>query len=150
MEIPQRLHAQFVETPSVKEVILFSNTPSFLVNRLRRDNAVSYLAETLNTTEETINFLDTLVKPTNTTELLWAYVTLVSLFLRDDIGNFKDRIASIDLSHIQWGDEIRSDLLAEITPTSFQKVEYHGIGIADSHLDATNVSVEPKKLEAVR
>jgi hypothetical protein len=47
MEIPSDVTRQLVETSSVKEAVLFANTPSFLMQRLRRDSATSYLAQAL-------------------------------------------------------------------------------------------------------
>ncbi len=140
MEIPGSIQAKFVETPSVKEVVLYANTPSFLIDRLRRDDATSYLAQML-TTEETINFLHRIEHPTDITELLWAYVLLASLFLRSDIAQFEGKLASLDLSQIQWGDDIRRSLLAEAIPTSINTIEYAEIRDASSP-DAATVRVQ--------
>ncbi len=140
MEIPGSIQAKFVETPSVKEVVLYANTPSFLIDRLRRDDATSYLTQMLGT-EETITFLHRIERPTDITELLWAYVLLASLFLRDDIAQFEGKLASLDLSQIQWGDDIRKSLLAERIPTSFNMVEYAEVRNASSP-DAATVRTE--------
>jgi hypothetical protein len=123
MEIPSDVTRQLVETSSVKEAVLFANTPSFLMQRLRRDSATSYLAQAL-TMRESIDVLLTVQRPHDVTELLWAYVLLASLFLRDDISEFTEMIRNMDVSSIQWGDDIRTSLLAEMIPTSFNKVEY--------------------------
>jgi hypothetical protein len=155
MEIPNNVDSKFVETPSVKEVLLFANTPSFLISRLRKDGATSYLVQVLST-EESIGLLRKLEHPQDITELLWAYVLMASFFLRDDIIGFQSDINALDLSQIQWGTEIRRDLLSEITPTNFHKVEYAEGTTLNAENAATvrgqgiSVATNEENLEVVR
>jgi hypothetical protein len=129
MEIPGRIRAEVVETPSVNEVVLFSNTPSFLISQLRKNGATMYVSQVLSTAE-TIDLLRKLEKPKDVTELTWAYVLLVSLFLRDDLQEFRDKLESLNFSCIQWGNEIRRNILTEMTPTSFHTISYENVGNA--------------------
>jgi len=56
MEVRRLLQGQFVETEAAKETVLFSNTPSFLFERLRKDTSASYVAQELKA-EEIIDLL---------------------------------------------------------------------------------------------
>jgi len=129
MEIRGSLHPEFVETPSAKEAVLFSNTPSFLLDRLRKDSASSYIDQKMNK-EEIASLLEERSKtpPASPVDLLWIYVLLAALSLKSDLLDFKDKLANIDLTHVQWGDEIRRAILQGLTPSTFLGVEYEAVG----------------------
>jgi hypothetical protein len=125
MEIRGSLQSEFVETPSAKEAVLFSNTASFLLDRLRKDSSAAYVAHKLKT-DEIVELVKDRIKapPASPLDLLWLYVLLAALSLKDDLQQFKDRINSNDLSQFQWGDEIRKYILEDKTTTNFLDTRY--------------------------
>lgn len=141
MEIRRSLQTEFVETSSAKEAVLFSNTASFLLDRLRKDSSASYIAHELNT-EDIIGMLKERCKtpPTNPLDLLWAYILLAALSLKDDLRKFMDSLNSIDLSQIQWGNEIRGAVVEDKPPTNILDIRYPEAR-GDSHIGtSTNVT----------
>ena len=129
MEIRRGLQSEFVETDSAKEAVLFSNTASFLLDRLRKDSAASYLAQKMDAAE-IVDMLAERCKepPTDPIDLLWVYVSLAALSLTDDLPKLTDKLNAIDLRHVQWGDEIRRAILQGLTPSNFVGVEYESLG----------------------
>jgi hypothetical protein len=141
MEIRGSLQPEFVETSSAKEAVLSSNTPSFLLNRLRKDSSTSYVSGKLKT-EEIINLLKErcATPPASPLDLLWIYVLLAALSRKDDLNQFKESISSLDLSRIQWGDEIRRAAIEDRTATNFLDVRYSEVR-KDGQADiSTNVT----------
>jgi hypothetical protein len=132
MEIPNGIEPKFVETSSVKQVMLYTNTPSFLLSRLRKDSATSYVANTLSA-KDTIEALSRLKQPKNVDELLWVYVLLASFALRDQeqLETVRRELETIDLSMVEWGNDLRQAILSEATPTAFNTIRY-GSGIEQS------------------
>jgi hypothetical protein len=129
MEILGSLRSEFVETPSAKEAVLFSNTASFLLERLQKDSASTYISQRLKT-EEIVSLLEERSKtpPANPIDLLWIYLLLAALSLKPDLPAFKDRLTSIDLRSVQWGDEIRRSVMEAPTPSTFVAVEFEPLG----------------------
>lgn len=107
--------------------------------RLRKDSSASYLAQVLST-DETLDLLRSVSQPEDVIEVLWAYVCMASLFLRNDLRKFQDTLTSLDLSHIPWGNEIRRDIFAEMTPTTFTNVEYEEISKTENVGTATAIA----------
>jgi hypothetical protein len=129
MEIRESvLQADFVETPSAEEAVLFSNTASFLLHRLRQDSSAFYVAQKLRTAE-IVDSLEAFCKtpPASPVDLLWCYVFLAALSLKIDLRTFKGRLNGIDLSRVQWGNEIRSAITEERTPSNYLDVQYEDI-----------------------
>jgi hypothetical protein len=141
VEIRGSLRAEFIETPSAKEAVLFSNTASFLLSRLQKDSSVSYVSHELRT-EEILEYLEWLCKmsPANPLYLLWCYVFLAALSPKDDLRGFKDRLNAIDLSHVQWGDEIRRVISEERTSSNFLGVQYESGGKKNQGNVSTNTA----------
>jgi hypothetical protein len=125
MEIRGSLREEFIDTPSAKEAVLFANEPGFLVDRLQKDTSVSYVASALST-DEIIEALSGIShsQGKNAIDFVRAYIFLVSLSLKDDLDRFKDRINEIDLSKLQWGDQIRSKVLGSRVSSSLTEVKY--------------------------
>jgi hypothetical protein len=141
MESRRSIPAEFVETPSAREAVLFANTPSFLLERLRGDTSAAYVADVLRA-EEILDLLQERCKrpPANPLDLLWIYVFLAALSLKDDSPEFKDKLNALNLSHVQWGDEIRLAITREKTSTNFLDVHYEEIGNNSETGTPTNVT----------
>jgi len=104
---------------------LFANTPTFLLERLRKDTSVSYVASILST-EEIIDVIRELCSspPKEPIDVVRAYVFLVSLALKDDVERFKGKLEAIDLSSLQWGSQIRAKIIGERIPTHVTEVRF--------------------------
>ena len=130
MEIRRVLQQKFVETATAKEAVLFANTSSFLVHRLRKDASTSYVAHEL----PTADILDLLNEQCNKSfsgplDVVRGYVLLVALSLKDDLKNFKNRLNAIDLAQLEWGGEIRRMILEERVPTTVSDVTYRELSL---------------------
>lgn len=106
---------------TAKEAVLVANTPSFLLERLRKDISVQYVSTKLGPYEIVKCLRDTLSKggPQDALTLVSLYVYLVALSSVDpsDRAIWKE-IESIDLSPLQWGDIIRRLMTADAVPTT--------------------------------
>src|SRR5277367_6870574 len=124
METRRNLQESLVETPSAKEVVLFANSPSFLLERLCRDTSTQNVAHEFST-QEIVDFLKQSCEkpPKEATDLVRIYVFLVALSLKDDLRDLKAKLVSIDMHRIEWADRIREMILSEQTPTGVYKVE---------------------------
>jgi hypothetical protein len=106
-------------TPSAQEALLIANTPVFLLNRLRKDVAVQTVLDNMSSEEIVAALHNALARvPSSPVELVPAYVYLTALSSVDpqDEGLLRE-ISSLDLSRLEWGDAIRSMILAEAVPT---------------------------------
>jgi hypothetical protein len=102
-------------TDSAKEAVLFANTPSYLLERLRKDSAVQILQhgcapgclfEMLSESGPTKDALDVVRK----------YLLLVAI----TTSNWPDRwenLSKLDLSDLEWGDTLLELMRAESIPT---------------------------------
>jgi len=109
-----------IATPSAKEAVLVANTPSFLLDRLRKDVAVQYVLDSMTPPEIVQAIREALVRPVNdVTELVPRYVYLVALSTTDpqDQDIWK-QIGSLDLSQLEWGEAIRRLIRVEAVPTT--------------------------------
>lgn len=107
-------------TDSAKEAVLVANTPSFLLDRLRKDIAVQTVLDNMSSAEIVTALRDALTRaPKGPAELVPAYIYLVALSSADpqDQELWK-QISSIDLSGLEWGNAIRAMILAEAVPTT--------------------------------
>lgn len=99
--------------------MLIANTPSFLLDRLRKDIAVQTVLDQM-TAKEIVGALEEAINgaPKSANEMVSAYVYLVALSGADpqDVEIWKT-ISALDLSGLEWGDAIRSIILAEAIPT---------------------------------
>ena len=108
---------QSVDLRTANEAVLVANTPSFLLDRLRRDSAVEYVSRSLKTDEifEWLRYLGT--RPVRIQDLVMAYVCLVALAIKDPREVWPG-LDHIDLSAFQWGDQLRGLIKAEAIATS--------------------------------
>ncbi len=107
-------------TASAKEAVLIANTPSFLLNRLRKDIAVQTVMDNMGSTEILDALRDILAHhPEDPSTMVLAYVYLVALSSADpqDVELWK-QISAIDLSRLEWGNAIRTLISAEAVPTT--------------------------------
>jgi len=120
METGTSLQNEFIETPTAKEAVLFANSPSYILNRLRKDSSALYVTRTLNTTQ-TIEAIQKLADSpvTDIHELVKFYVLLSSLALRDDTNQFREQLRALNFGQIQWASEILEIIFQDSTPTSF-------------------------------
>jgi hypothetical protein len=125
MEIRGRFQPKLLDTQSAKEAVFFANTPTFLLDRLRKDTSVSYVASVL-PTEKIIDVIRDLCSspPKEPIDVVRAYIFLISLALKDDVERFKGKLEAIDLSSLQWGSQIRAKIIAERVPTHVTEVRF--------------------------
>jgi hypothetical protein len=107
-------------TDSAKEAVLVANTPSFLLDRLRKDVSVQTVLDNMTSAEIVAALREVLARPPkDPSELVPAYVYLVALSSADpqDEKLWKE-ISSLDLSGLEWGTTIRALISAEAVPTT--------------------------------
>jgi hypothetical protein len=107
-------------TATAKEAVLVANTPSFLLDRLRKDVAVQTVLDNMGSADIVVALREILNRPPkNPAELVPAYVYLVALSSADpqDEQLWK-QISALDLSGLEWGDTIRTIIAAEAVPTT--------------------------------
>jgi hypothetical protein len=107
-------------TDSAKEAVLVANTPTFLLERLRKDVAVQTVLDNMTGAEIVAALRDALARaPRGPAELVPAYVYLVALSSADpqDRELWK-QISSLDLSGLEWGNTIRALISAEAVSTT--------------------------------
>jgi hypothetical protein len=111
-------------TPTAKETVLVANTPTFLLDRLRRDSAVQYVLASMKP-PEIVNCLQSrLDNPlTDATKLVILYVLLVALSATDpaDQETWR-RINALDLSHLEWGEVLKRLIRADAIPTTVSSI----------------------------
>lgn len=107
-------------TDSAKEAVLVANTPSFLLDRLRKDVAVQTVLDNMSSAEIVTALREGLARPSRgPEELVTAYVYLVALSSTDPKDEVLwEEISSLDLSSLEWGNTIRALILAEAVPTT--------------------------------
>ena len=125
MELPASIQPDLVETEAAKEAVLHANTPNYLFHRLRKDTSTNYVANEL-TTDSILDFVKAVCDkgPKSAVELVHAYIFLTALFLKDDLDRFADRLKSLDMTRLQWGDQFRSIILSEGSPVTFSDVYF--------------------------
>ena len=109
-----------IATASAKEAVLVANTPSFLMDRLRKDIAVQYVLDSMTPPQIVQALREALSRPvTDATELVPRYVYLVALSTIDPQNQeIWDQIKSLDLSQLEWGEAIRRLMRVEAVPTT--------------------------------
>lgn len=109
-----------IATASAKEAVLVANTPSFLLDRLRKDISVQTLVSSVNSADILRALSESLAKPlTDVAQIVTAYIFLVALSGSDPQDQELWRqISSLDLSSLEWGNAIRELMLAEAVPTN--------------------------------
>jgi hypothetical protein len=109
-----------IATSSAKEAVLVANTPTFLLDRLRKDVAVQYVLDSM-TLPEIVKALNEAAKRpvTDAVELVPRYVYLVALSTTDPQNQeIWKQIAALDLSQLEWGEAIRNLIRVEAVPTT--------------------------------
>jgi hypothetical protein len=109
-----------IATPSAKEAVLIANTPSFLLDRLRKDIAVQYVLDSMTPPEIVGALRDALARPAKEAADLvprYVYLTALSTIDPQDQELWK-QILSLDLSQLEWGEAIRRLIRAEAVPTT--------------------------------
>ena len=115
-------------TPTAKEAVLYANTPSYLLEKLRKDQGVRYLqAETdPHTLWEQLNQAKTV---SNAEEVVWKYLLVVAIAT----SNWHERWAALsrtNLEDLEWGKVLWRLVQAEDVPTS------NSTRMIDSKIDA--------------
>jgi hypothetical protein len=107
-------------TPSAKEAVLIANTPSFLLDRLRKDIGVQTIVDNMSGADIVAALSATLAHPPkDPSEMVLAYVYLAALASSDPLdAELRKKISSLDLANLEWGNVIRSVILAEAVPTT--------------------------------
>ena len=109
-----------IATPSAKEAVLVANTPSFLLDRLRRDVAVQNVMDNMSVMEVLHALRQGLSNPpSDVIELVPLYVYLAALSNIDpQKTDLWKEFLSLDLSKLEWGDAIRARICADAIPTT--------------------------------
>jgi hypothetical protein len=108
-----------IVTSSAKEAVLVANTPSFLLDRLRKDTAVRFVLDKLKPREIIAALRDGLANPPqDAVSLVPLYVYLAALSSTDpnEQETWKE-FQELDLSHLEWGEAIRNIIFATAVPT---------------------------------
>jgi len=115
-----------IVTPSAKEAVLVANTPSFLLNRLRKDISVQTIASTMTGSSILRSLSEVLARPPkDVVEIVTAYVYLVALSGYDLKNEEIWRgISSLDLSALEWGPAIRDLMSTEAIPTNTLTISF--------------------------
>jgi len=97
-------------TPSARETVVISNTPSFLMHRLRADAAVQQAVDT-HSSDELLQYIQALSDrgPTSPEELTGFYIAIIALCLKADAKKWR-ALKALSLDKIQWAWEIVSML----------------------------------------
>jgi hypothetical protein len=112
-----------IATPSAKEAVLIANTPSFLLDRLRKDIAVQFVLDNMSAPEIVRALRSGLANPpADATALVPLYVYLVALSGFDPQDKeVWDQIRSLNLSGLEWGETIRGLICADAVPTTIME-----------------------------
>jgi hypothetical protein len=107
------------------EAVLVANTPSFLLDRLRKDIAVQYVLDNMSPPEIIKVLREALARPVqDVTEIVPRYVYLAALSTVDPQDQaLWQQILSLDLSNLEWGEPIRRLMRAEAVPTTSLEFE---------------------------
>jgi hypothetical protein len=109
-----------IVTASAKEAVLVANTPSFLLDRLRKDTAVRFVLDKMKPSEIVTALQEGLASPPrDAVALVPLYVYLASLSSTDPSDRETwNKVRALDLSHLEWGEAIRNIILASAVPTT--------------------------------
>ena len=139
METRRNLNPEFIETPTTKEVVLFANTPTFLLDRLRKDTSASYVSHELSTDELLDKLRDVCSQPLSSpSNLILAYVLLAALSIKDDRKDHSAKLDAINLSKLQWGDAIRKMINEPEPSNNYLEVKFPKIGSREPELGISN------------
>lgn len=109
-----------IVTSSAKEAVLVANTPSFLLDRLRKDTAVRFVLDQMKPSAIVAAIRDGLANPPrDAVSLVPLYVYLAALSSTDpnDQETWTE-FRGLDLSRLEWGEAIRNIILATAVPTT--------------------------------
>ena len=107
-------------TSSAKEAILYANTPTFLLDRLRKDASVRQLLDT-HSPEEILGMLKESGRVQSPLELTRKYVLLVALLTSDWENRWK-AAETVNVDDLEWGGIITNLAQAEDVPTTYEVV----------------------------
>jgi len=144
METRGSLETELLETPAAKEAVVFANTASYVLNRIRVDTSADYVAKSLTTPQIIEAIRDILTQSSGTVnELVKFYVLLTSLALRPDVSDFKELLISLSFGSIPWAREIITLILQEQVPTVVKNIVYESYGRVSNSARAisTNTTV---------
>jgi hypothetical protein len=107
-----------LDLSNANEIVLVANTPSYLLDRLRKDASVGHIAQTLSTP----TILDALrtwsaTNPQSVQDVVQRYVYLAALAMKDP-SEIWPGLAEINLQRLEWGDQIREIIKAENVATN--------------------------------
>jgi hypothetical protein len=107
-----------LDLSNANEVVLVANTPSYLLDRLRKDASVAHLAQTLSTPA----ILDALrawsaTDPERVQDVVLRYVYLAALAMKDP-SEIWPGLGEIDLHRLEWGDRLREIIKVENVATN--------------------------------
>jgi hypothetical protein len=112
-----------LDFPVAEKIFAVSNTPSFLLRKLRDENSVRVLAETF-TPKQLITELKRTAtkKPRSLGDTTRPYVILVALSWYSDREPLKSAM-EIETPHFPWFETIGKDLLNRHSPVTYTKIE---------------------------
>lgn len=107
-----------LDLSNANEVVLVANTPTYLLDRLRKDASVAHISQTVSATE----ILDALratsaTEPQRVQDVVQRYIYLAALAMKDP-SEIWPGLAEIDLKKLEWGDQLREMIKAESVATN--------------------------------
>lgn len=102
-------------TQSAKDAVLYANTPSYLLEKLKRDAAVRILSHKL-APSELFDLLSHAGPASNALEIVRKYVLLVAL-ATSSLPDKWDVLSKLNLSDLEWGKLILRIAQAQEVPT---------------------------------
>lgn len=111
-------------TPTAKEAVLVANTPTFLLDRLRKDSAVQFVISSMKPLEIVMTLEQGLLQaPSDATGIVALYVYLAALSVTDPSDQeVWERISALDLSHLEWGEVLKKLMRADAIPTTISSL----------------------------
>lgn len=107
-----------LDLSNANEVVLVANTPTYLLDRLRKDASVASIAQTL-TTSAILAALRSLSgsDPLRVQDVVQRYIYLAALAMKNP-SEVWPGLAEINLDKLEWGNQLREIIKAETVATN--------------------------------
>jgi hypothetical protein len=102
---------------NANEAVLVANTPSYLLERLRKDNSVARIAQSLSTSAILATLRESSgTDPQRVQDVVQRYIYLVAAAMKDP-SEVWPGLSEINLKKLQWGEELRELIKLENVAT---------------------------------
>jgi hypothetical protein len=107
-----------LDMSNANEIVLVANTPSYLLDRLRKDASVAHIAQTMPTSEILSELrISSAIDPQRVQDVVQRYVYIAALAMKDP-SEIWPSFGGIDLQKLEWGDQLREIIKAENVATN--------------------------------